>query len=76
MVHTLLELTIASITINHQMAMLQLQVGKNFIKDVFLNGGSKVNIITEKLKGQSKPKLTPYNLCIADQTIIETLGII
>jgi hypothetical protein len=26
--------------------------------------------------GLSKPKPTPYNLCMADQTIVKTLGLI
>jgi hypothetical protein len=32
------------------MAVIQVQVGKNFIEDVFVDGGFRVNIITEKLK--------------------------
>jgi hypothetical protein len=45
------------------MAMIQVQVGMNFIEDVLLDGGSRVNIITKKLKvqlGLLKPKFTPY----------------
>jgi len=42
------------------------QVGNNFIEDVFLEyGGSRINIITKRLGvqlGLSKPKLTLYNL--------------
>jgi len=44
---------------------------------VLLDGGSRVNIVTEKLRvhlGMSKPKTTPYNLCMADQTITKLLG--
>jgi hypothetical protein len=73
------KLVIALITIDHQMVVIQVQVGNNFIKDVFLDGGFKVNIITEKLKvklGLSKPKPTPYDLHMADQTIIKPLGLI
>ncbi len=61
------------------MAMIHVQVGKNFIEDVFLDDGSGINIIMEKLKvqlGLSKPKPTPYNLCMADQTITKPLGLI
>jgi hypothetical protein len=32
------------------MAIIQVQVGNNFIKDMLLDGGSRVNIITKKLK--------------------------
>jgi hypothetical protein len=42
-----------------------------------IDGGSKVNIITENLRIQlnlSNPNLTPYNLYMADQTIVKPLG--
>ncbi len=45
----LLEPTIASNAIDHQMAIIQVQARKNFIEDMLLNGGFKVNIIIEKL---------------------------
>jgi hypothetical protein len=32
------------------MAVIQVQVGKNFIEDVLLDGGFEVNIIMEKLR--------------------------
>jgi hypothetical protein len=35
--------------IDHQMAMIQVQVGKKFIDDVLIDGGSGVNIIIENL---------------------------
>jgi hypothetical protein len=41
---------IALVTIYHQMAIIQVQVGKNFIRYVLLDGGFGVNIIMEKLK--------------------------
>jgi hypothetical protein len=31
---------IASIAIDHQMVIIQVQIGKNFIEDVLLDGGS------------------------------------
>jgi len=73
------KLTIASIAIDHQMVVIHVQVGKNFIEDVLLDGDSGVNIITEKLRvqlGLSKPKLAPYNLHLAYQTIAKPLGLI
>ncbi len=76
---TLQELAVVLVAIDHQMAMIQVQVGKNFIKDVLLDGGSGINIITEKLRmqlGLSKPKLVAYNLCMAYQTIAKPLGLI
>jgi hypothetical protein len=61
------------------MVIIQVQVWKNFIEDVLLDGGSEVNIIREKLKvqlGLSKPKPTLYNLHMADQTNTKPLGLI
>jgi hypothetical protein len=49
------------------------------IDDVFLNGGSGVNIITKQLStklGLPKPKPAPYNLWIADQTTTKLVGLI
>ncbi len=47
---SLLELVIASVAIDHQMVVIQIQVGKNFIEDMLLDGGFGVNIITKKLR--------------------------
>ncbi len=41
---------VTSVAIDHQMAIIQVQTGKNFIEDVILDGGFKINIITNKLK--------------------------
>jgi hypothetical protein len=52
-------------TIDNHMAINQVQIGKNIIKDVLLDGGSRVNIIIEQLKlrlGLPKFKPAPYNL--------------
>jgi hypothetical protein len=45
-----LEPTYAIVAIDHQMALIQVQVGKTFIDDVLIHGGSKVNINTKNLK--------------------------
>jgi hypothetical protein len=61
------------------MAIIQVQVGKNSIKDVMLDGGASVNIITKNLTtklGLPKPKLAPYHLKMADQRMTAPLGII
>ncbi len=42
--------TIALVAIDHQMSIIQVQVRKNFIKYVLLEGGFGVNIIMEKLR--------------------------
>jgi hypothetical protein len=66
---TLIKLTVVLVAIDHQMAIIHVQVGKNFIEDVLLDGGSKINIIMEKLRvrlGLLKPKLESYNLYMVD----------
>jgi hypothetical protein len=67
------------VDINHQMVVIQVQVGRNFIDDVLIDGGFGINIIIENLKvqlGLSKPNPTPYNLHMANQTIAKPLGFI
>ncbi len=64
---------------HHKMAMIQVQVDKNFIDDVLIDGGSGVNIITKNVRiqlGMSKPNLVPYNLHMANQTTSKPLGLI
>jgi hypothetical protein len=61
------------------MAIIQVQIGKNLIEDVLLDGGSRINIITEQLRLRLrplKPKPAPYNLRMADQTTTKPLGLI
>jgi hypothetical protein len=41
---------VASIAIDHQMTIIQVQVGKNFIEYMLLDGGFRFNIITKKLR--------------------------
>jgi hypothetical protein len=43
-------LIVALVAIDHQMAIIQVQVRKNFIEGVLLDGGFRVNIIKKKLK--------------------------
>jgi hypothetical protein len=45
-----LKLACATMAIDHQMATIQIQVGKNFMDDVLIDGASRVNIITKNLK--------------------------
>jgi hypothetical protein len=61
------------------MVVIQIWVGKNFIDDVVIDGGFKINIIIESMRiqlGLSKPNLVPYNLCMAHQTTSKPLGLI
>jgi hypothetical protein len=51
------------------MAIIQVQVGKNIVEDVLLDGRASVNIITKHFKiklGLPKPILTPYHLRMVD----------
>ncbi len=59
--------------------MIQIQVGKNFIDDVLINGIYKINILSKNLRLQlnlSKLNPTPYNLHMADETIAKPIGLI
>jgi hypothetical protein len=65
--------------IDHQMAMIQVQVCKNFIDDVLIEGGFGVNIIIENLGvqlGLSKLNIMFYDLRVANQTIAKPFGFI
>jgi hypothetical protein len=61
------------------MAVIQVQIRKNTIEDVLLDGGFGVNIITKQSKlrlGLPKAKHAPYNLRMTDQTITKLVGLI
>jgi hypothetical protein len=61
------------------MVVIQIWVGKNFIDDVVIDGGFRVNIITKSMRiqlGLSKPNPMPYNLPMAHQTLAKPLGLI
>jgi hypothetical protein len=47
--------------------VVQVRVGNLGVKDVLLNGGSKINIIFEELTkklGLKRPQLTPFIVCM------------
>ncbi len=76
---SVLEVGTIVVVIDNHMAIIQIQIRKNTIKDVLLDGGSRVNIITEHLRlrlGLPKPKLAPYNLRMANQTTTKPMGLI
>jgi hypothetical protein len=61
------------------MVIIQVQVGKNTIEDVLLDGGANVKIITKNLRtklGLPKPKSAPYYLRMVNQSMTRPLGII
>lgn len=74
-----MEGTIASVAIDHQMAGIPIQVGRNTVKDVLLDGGLSVNTITEDLRkglGLLSPKSAPYNLRMAVHTTTKQVGLV
>jgi hypothetical protein len=61
------------------MVVIQVQIRKNIVKDVLLNGRFRVNIITKQLKlrsGLPKLKPTPYNLRMVYRTTTKLVGLI
>ncbi len=65
-------LIIACMVIDFHMVVIKIQVGKNMVEDILLDGKSSMNIMTEELQewlGFPNPKLTPYTLWMVDQTI-------
>jgi hypothetical protein len=73
-----LELACAIVAIDHQMVVIHVHVVKFFIDDLLINGGSRINIITENRVqlGLSKLNPMPYNLRVANQIIAKPLGFI
>jgi len=59
MVETHSKLNTTDIEVDNQMAVIQIQAGKNIVEDVLINGGASVNNIIENLKtklGLPKPR--------------------
>ncbi len=78
-VETHFELDITTIEVDNQMAVIQVQVGKNIVEDVLIDGGTSVNIIIENLTtklGLPKPRPALYQLKMTDQCMTKPLGII
>jgi len=78
-VETHSKLDTTTIEVNNQMAIIQVQVGKNIVEDVLLDGGASVNIVTKYLKtklGLPKPRPFPYHFKMVDQNMTKLLIII
>lgn len=61
------------------MAIIPVQVGRNTLGDVLVDGGSKFNIIIDDLYkhlGLPSPKPTPYDLQMANQSTTKLVGLI
>jgi hypothetical protein len=79
MVETHFQINIVAIEVDNQMVVIQVQVRKNIVEDVFLDGGASVNIITKNLwteLGLPKLRPTPYHFKMVDQSTTKSLQII
>ncbi len=59
------DISTIAVAIDNHMVVIQVHIDKNIIDDVFLDGKSKLNIITKQLRTGlrlPKPKLVFYNL--------------
>jgi hypothetical protein len=78
-VETNFKLDTTTIEVDNQMAIIQVQVGKNIVEDVLLNGRASVNIVTKYLKiklSLPKPRPFPYHFKMVDQNMTRPLRII
>jgi hypothetical protein len=76
MVETQSELDITTIEIDNQMVIIQVQVGKNIVEDVLIDGRASVNIIIKNLKtklGLPKSKQTPNHFRSEYDQIVRNL---
>jgi len=59
------KLNTSTIEVNNLMVVIQVQVGKNLLEDVLIDGKANVNIITKNLS-LPKPRPTPYHFSMVD----------
>ncbi len=79
MVETHFKTNTVVIEVNNQMVVIQVQVGKNIVENVLIDGRVNVNIIIKKFiskLGLPKPKPIPYHLRMVDQSMTRPLEII
>ncbi len=79
MVETHFEVNTTLIKIDNQIVIIQVQVGKNIVEDVLLDGGASVSIIIDNLKTKSglpERRLVPYPLKMVNQNMNKPLDII
>jgi hypothetical protein len=77
--YVVLEVATTFVVVDNHMTIIHLQIRKNVIEDVLLDGGYGINIIIDKLTlrlGLPKPKLTPYNLKMLNQATTKSMGLI
>jgi hypothetical protein len=69
MVETHYELNTIAIEVDNQMVVIQVQMGKNIVEDVLIDGRANVNIVTKNLRiklNLFKPRPIPYHLRMVD----------
>ena len=73
------EVIAATKAIDKHMPVISISISKNIVDDVLLDGGSRVNVITEEERrklGLSKPSPAPFNLKMANGTIAKPTGLL
>jgi len=68
-----------AVTIDGDLPILSVRIGNEVLNNVLLDGGSGVNVITEEERlrlGLPKPKPAPYRLRMADQGLVDPVGLI
>jgi hypothetical protein len=72
-------LNTTNVEVDNKMAVIQVQVGKNIVEDVWINGGATVNIIIKNFRTKlslPKTRSIPYHLKMVDQSMTTPLEII
>jgi hypothetical protein len=65
--------------VNRGLPVIAIQVGKETLENVLLDRGSGVNLITEEERirlGMQTPLPAPYRLRMADQVVVQPVGLI
>jgi hypothetical protein len=65
--------------VNRGLPVIAIQVGKETLENVLLDRGSGVNLITEEERirlGMQTPLPAPYRLRMADQAVVQPVGLI
>lgn len=68
-----------AIDVDRELPVLTVQIGSGTLDNVLLDGGSGVNLITEeerKRLGLKNPQSAPFRLRMADQTVVDPVGMI
>jgi hypothetical protein len=78
-VETHFQLDTTTIDVDNQMTITHVQVGKNIVEDVLIDGGANVNIVIENFitkLGLPKLRPAPYHLRMENQSMTRPLRII